>query len=123
MKPRVVEKQLRAALGDEFERAFTHIDPEPLAAASIGQVHRAVTRDGQPVAVKVQYPGVDAAIAADLDNTALLTSMLGFDYAWLQDDALNVQHRTRHASNAGPYVRSKTVGGSVLAQLWGGGGC
>ena len=48
------------------------LDPVPLAAASIGQVHRAVLRDGTRVAVKVQYPGVDHAIAADLDNYAML---------------------------------------------------
>ncbi len=44
----------------------------PVAAASIGQVHRAVTRDGRRVAVKVQYPGVDAAIESDLDNAEAL---------------------------------------------------
>ena len=52
-------------------------DPEPIAAASIGQVHRAVTHSGLPVAVKVQYPGVDDAIRADLVNTDLLFRVLG----------------------------------------------
>ncbi len=55
----------------------------PLAAASIGQVHRARPHDGTPVAVKVQYPGVEKAIAADLDNTALLTQMLGIVFKGL----------------------------------------
>lgn len=55
--------------------AFAEIDPEPLAAASIGQVHRAVTADGRDVAVKVQYPGIEAAIRADLKNLALLLTL------------------------------------------------
>ncbi|MET9328424.1 AarF/ABC1/UbiB kinase family protein [Tsukamurella sp. NPDC003166] len=55
--------------------AFADIDPEPIAAASIGQVHRGVTADGRAVAIKVQYPGVDAAIRADLKNLALLLTV------------------------------------------------
>ncbi|CAM5464752.1 ABC-1 domain protein OS=Tsukamurella paurometabola (strain ATCC 8368 / DSM / CCUG 35730 / CIP 100753 / JCM 10117 / KCTC 9821 / NBRC 16120 / NCIMB 702349/ NCTC 13040) OX=521096 GN=Tpau_3445 PE=4 SV=1 [Tsukamurella paurometabola] len=55
--------------------AFAEIDPEPMAAASIGQVHRAVTADGRDVAVKVQYPGIEAAIRADLKNLGLLLTM------------------------------------------------
>jgi predicted unusual protein kinase regulating ubiquinone biosynthesis (AarF/ABC1/UbiB family) len=49
----------------------------PIAAASIGQVHRAVTHDGAEVAVKLQYPGVDEAIRADLDNSDLLFTAMG----------------------------------------------
>ena len=50
---------------------------DPIAAASIGQVHRAITHDGQAVAVKVQYPGVDAAIRSDLNNMGPIISMMG----------------------------------------------
>jgi predicted unusual protein kinase regulating ubiquinone biosynthesis (AarF/ABC1/UbiB family) len=59
----VVERELGAAP----DKVFAEWDPVPIAAASIGQVHRAMTHDGEPVAVKVQYPGVEAAIRADLD--------------------------------------------------------
>lgn len=52
--------------------AFAAIDPEPMAAASIGQVHRGTTADGRDVAIKVQYPGIERAIRADLKNLALL---------------------------------------------------
>jgi predicted unusual protein kinase regulating ubiquinone biosynthesis (AarF/ABC1/UbiB family) len=68
----VVEEEL----GAPPERAFARWDPRPIAAASIGQVHRAVTRDGRAVAVKVQYPGIDQMIAADLRNAALIRRML-----------------------------------------------
>ncbi|QIS09811.1 ABC1 kinase family protein [Nocardia arthritidis] len=68
----VIERELGAAPG----ALFLEWDPVPIAAASIGQVHRAITRDGQAVAVKVQYPGVDKAIEADLANAGMLFGML-----------------------------------------------
>ena len=68
----VVEEEL----GLPPERAFARWDPQPIAAASIGQVHRAITHDGRAVAVKVQYPGIAETIAADLRNVALLRRML-----------------------------------------------
>jgi predicted unusual protein kinase regulating ubiquinone biosynthesis (AarF/ABC1/UbiB family) len=52
------------------------VDPAPMAAASIGQVHRGVLRDGRDVVVKIQYPGIDSAIRDDLANTELLASFL-----------------------------------------------
>jgi predicted unusual protein kinase regulating ubiquinone biosynthesis (AarF/ABC1/UbiB family) len=67
---------IAAELGDVPERVFAEWDPRPIAAASIGQVHRAITADGQAVAVKVQYPGIAETIAADLGNVALIRSLL-----------------------------------------------
>ena len=73
----VVERELGGSPSD----VFVEWDPEPIAAASIGQVHRAVavdraTGEERAVAVKVQYPGVADAIEADLANTDLLGSLL-----------------------------------------------
>jgi predicted unusual protein kinase regulating ubiquinone biosynthesis (AarF/ABC1/UbiB family) len=76
MRWEVVEATLRLELGGDLGDRFQEIDPEPLAAASIGQVHRAVLRDGTRVAVKVQYPGVEQAIAADLANYEALNMVL-----------------------------------------------
>jgi predicted unusual protein kinase regulating ubiquinone biosynthesis (AarF/ABC1/UbiB family) len=69
----VIEREL----GADPEKLFLEWDPVPIAAASIGQVHRAITREHQAVAVKVQYPGVDEAIRADLDNAGLFFAGLG----------------------------------------------
>ncbi len=69
----VLERELGRPTGD----AFAEFDWEPLAAASIGQVHEAQLHDGRAVAVKIQYPGVGAAIEADLKNTELLATFLG----------------------------------------------
>jgi predicted unusual protein kinase regulating ubiquinone biosynthesis (AarF/ABC1/UbiB family) len=75
MAPSLVEQVVGEDLGDRLGRLFLDWDPDPVAAASIGQVHRAVLADGRRVAVKVQYPGVDRAITGDLDNAQLLYSM------------------------------------------------
>ena len=72
MAPSLAEQVIREELGDTVPRLFLDWDPIPIAAASIGQVHRAVMPDGRLVAVKVQYPGIDRAITSDLDNAELL---------------------------------------------------
>jgi predicted unusual protein kinase regulating ubiquinone biosynthesis (AarF/ABC1/UbiB family) len=72
MAPSLAEGVIRDELGADPEKLFLDWDPIPRAAASIGQVHRAVMPDGRVVAVKVQYPGVDKAIRSDLDNAELL---------------------------------------------------
>jgi len=75
MAPSLAEGVIREELGADAERLFLDWDPVPVAAASIGQVHRAVMPDGRLVAVKVQYPGVDKAIRSDLDNAELFYGM------------------------------------------------
>ncbi len=82
-------------LGQPPEQLFAEWDPEPIAAASIGQVHRAITKDGRAVAVKVQYPGIAEAIAADLQNVALLRRMLRITAPAQDVDALLDELRER----------------------------
>ncbi|HLI42019.1 MAG TPA: AarF/ABC1/UbiB kinase family protein [Streptosporangiaceae bacterium] len=82
-------------LGMPPERAFATWDPEPIAAASIGQVHRAITRDGRAAAVKVQYPGIAETIEADLGNVALLRRMLKITAPAQDVDALLAELRDR----------------------------
>ena len=62
--------------GKQWRRKFASFDDSPAAAASIGQVHRAVWKDGSEVAVKIQYPGADKALLADLRNASRLARLM-----------------------------------------------
>jgi len=88
--------QLHRALGSEsgkgWEGRFAEFNDEPIAAASIGQVHRARARDGRDFALKIQYPGVARSIASDVDNVAALLRManvlpLEIDVRGIADEA------------------------------------
>jgi predicted unusual protein kinase regulating ubiquinone biosynthesis (AarF/ABC1/UbiB family) len=95
MSPELAARVVAEELGLPPEQAFAQWDPEPIAAASIGQVHRAITHDGQAVAVKVQYPGIAETMAADLDNVALLRRMLKITAPNQDVDALVAELRER----------------------------
>src|SRR5579864_5671511 len=77
MSPALAAAVVEEELGGPPERVFARWDPVPFAAASIGQVHRAITRDGRAVAVKVQYPGIARSITSDLRNVGLLRRIVG----------------------------------------------
>ena len=68
---------LAQELGPDYEIKLKHFEERPFAAASIGQVHRLSTRQGQPAVLKVQYPGVRESIDADVDNLAGLLRVSG----------------------------------------------
>lgn len=71
-----IRKVIEQDLGEKLQDAFADFDEEPIAAASIGQVHRATLDDGRDVAVKVQYPGIAEAIQADMKNLRLGLKLL-----------------------------------------------
>jgi len=77
MPPQQLDRVLRAEWGADWRRRFRHFEAAPIAAASIGQVHRATLPDGRVLAIKVQYPGVAASIDADVDNVATLLKLSG----------------------------------------------
>ncbi len=77
MPARQLGKVLREEWGPDWRKQFRWFNPRPIAAASIGQVHKAMTRDGEELAIKVQYPGVADSISADVDNVATLLRMSG----------------------------------------------
>jgi len=70
-----VHKILAQELGDDWRDRFQSFDDKPAAAASIGQVHRAVWEDGQEVAVKVQYPGAGEALMSDLNQLSVVARL------------------------------------------------
>jgi predicted unusual protein kinase regulating ubiquinone biosynthesis (AarF/ABC1/UbiB family) len=86
------EDQVRAVLvrelGADWESRFVEFDFEPLAAASIGQVHDARGPDGAELALKIQYPGVDRSIGSDVDNLAVLLRVTRLLPAELELDPL-----------------------------------
>ena len=77
MPTRTVHTVLEERLGEDWRKLFAEFDDKPSAAASIGQVHRAVWHDGREVAVKVQYPGAGEALLSDLNQLGRFARLLG----------------------------------------------
>lgn len=77
MPPRQLRDVLDAEWGGDWLKRFAHFDVRPIAAASIGQVHRARTTDGRELALKIQYPGIRASIDSDIANIAGLVRWSG----------------------------------------------
>lgn len=75
MPRRQLNAQINAQFGADWESKLAEFDPVPIAAASIGQVHRAKLLDGRDVAMKIQYPGVAESIDSDLLNLKRLVNM------------------------------------------------
>ncbi len=88
---------LEKSLGVHWEAHFSRFSFTPLAAASIGQVHKAVLKDGRQVAVKIQYPGIRRSIKSDVDNVASLLRLSSaipddFNFTPLLDEAKRQLH-------------------------------
>jgi predicted unusual protein kinase regulating ubiquinone biosynthesis (AarF/ABC1/UbiB family) len=77
MPTATVHRVLAEQLGTGWREHFAEFDDESAAAASIGQVHKAIWHDGRVVAVKIQYPGAAAALKADMDQLARMAPVLG----------------------------------------------
>ena len=88
MPTRQLDTVLKAEWGPDWRKRFKWFNPRPIAAASIGQVHKAMTRDGDLLAIKVQYPGVAKSIDSDVDNVVTLLKVAGFAPPQLEIDKL-----------------------------------
>ena len=75
MDPEASRLVIKEEFGKPVDQVFASFQDEPVASASIGQVHRATLHSGEEVAVKVQYPGVDEAVKADLKNISAMTKI------------------------------------------------
>jgi predicted unusual protein kinase regulating ubiquinone biosynthesis (AarF/ABC1/UbiB family) len=97
--PTVSFKQMRRVIEDDLEEPISEIfgsfDEQPIAAASIGQVYRATLHDGREVAVKVQYPGVAAAVRADMQNLDMIMRLLKRMTPGMDSKALAAEIRAR----------------------------
>ena len=101
-------EQLHRVLGREYgagwRRLFAKFDDEPIAAASIGQVHRATAADGRELALKIQYPGVARSIVSDVDNVAVLLRLLNVLPVEIDVDGLAAEAK-RQLTQETDYVR------------------
>jgi len=77
MPAKQLEQAMVQAYGEDWRYDFYHFDPTPIAAASIGQVHRVTTSDNRQLALKIQFPGIGKSIDSDVDNIATLLSATG----------------------------------------------
>ncbi|MEO0369853.1 MAG: AarF/ABC1/UbiB kinase family protein [Pseudomonadota bacterium] len=98
MPPKQLQSVLNAAWGEGWRKQFSSFDVRPMAAASIGQVHRAKLPDGRDLAIKVQYPGVARSIDSDVTNVGRLIHLSGlapqgFDLAPYLDEARAQLHQ------------------------------
>ena len=90
-----LERLMASEWGSPVSRVLAELDENAIAAASIGQVHRGVTREGRRVAIKVQYPGIAEAVEADMRNLMLLMPLLGRIAPGLDTAALGRELRER----------------------------
>ena len=75
MGPAFVRRRMMAELGPEWAARYKSFEPQPAASASLGQVHRAVSHDGRALAVKLQYPDMQSAVEADLDQLKIVFAL------------------------------------------------
>lgn len=118
--PKAPFTTMKGVLEDELgplTRVFADFDEMPTAAASIGQVYRARLRDGRDVAVKVQYPGIDAAIRADMKNLALLMKL--WRSAWPAANPAVLDEITRNFESELDYLREAATQHHVAQQFSG----
>lgn len=95
MRTETVHEILSHQLGTTWREHFTSFDPDAAAAASIGQVHRAVWKDGRPVAVKIQYPRAGAALKADVAQLGRIAPLFGMLVPGLDVRGLIAEMRER----------------------------
>lgn len=97
MSAQTIHQVIAKELGDDWRKRFVEFDDEPKAAASIGQVHKAIWRDGREVAVKIQYPGADIALVNDLNQASALARAIGVWIPGLDAKPLIAEARERVA--------------------------
>ncbi len=95
MSPELAAGVVERELGRPPTEVFAEWDPVPIAAASIGQVHRAITHDGRAVAVKVQYPGVAEAIRSDMTAASAVLRGIALQYSGFEPGPLIAELRER----------------------------
>ena len=112
----LVRGVIEQELGGDLATRFKHVDETPLAAASIGQVHRARLRDGSDVVIKVQYPGVDAAIEGDLAALDRIAPMVAMINPALDAKSVLAELRSRIVEELDYRLEARNQ--ALFRQLW-----
>jgi predicted unusual protein kinase regulating ubiquinone biosynthesis (AarF/ABC1/UbiB family) len=102
----VIRREVERELGKPLDAVFQSFDPQPVAAASLAQVHRAVLHDGRVAAVKVQYPNIEKLVDADLKNIAVFVRILNrldktLDFRFIAEEMGNMIPRELDFINEG----------------------
>ncbi len=108
MPASTVHSVLAEALGEDWRDRFTSFDDKPAAAASIGQVHKAVWHDGRDVAVKIQYPGAGKALMGDLNQVSRMARMFASMAPGLDIKPLLAELKARAAEELDYLVESQS---------------
>jgi predicted unusual protein kinase regulating ubiquinone biosynthesis (AarF/ABC1/UbiB family)/HSP20 family molecular chaperone IbpA len=95
LSAQAIHKVLAADMGEQWRASFAEFDDQPVAAASIGQVYRAVWHDGRQVAVKIQYPGAGSALISDLNQLSRFARLFGMLMPGLEIKPLLAELRDR----------------------------
>ncbi len=111
MPAATVHRLLAEQFGTGWRGRFRDFDDTAAAAASIGQVHRGVWRDGREVAVKLQYPGAEAALKADLDQLSRVAPLIGVVIPGVQTPAADGRAARAHPRGARLRRRRRTTSG------------
>ncbi len=98
----VIRRVVEGELGQPIEAVFSEFEREPVASASLAQVHRAVLHDGRIAAVKVQYPGIEELVTGDLRNNELFIGLLNrfdktLDFSFIAEE---MSRRSRASSTS-----------------------
>ncbi len=113
-----IHKVLAGDMGEQWRASFAEFDDQPAAAASIGQVHRAVWHDGRQVAVKIQYPGAGRALMSDLNQLGRCARLFGALMPGLDVKPLLAELRNRVAEELD--YRLEAAAQQAFAAVWAG---
>ena len=114
-----VKRRMMAELGADWQNRFGHFDLKPAAAASLGQVHRAESLDGAPLACKLQYPDMQSAVEADLKQLQVVFALHRRMNSWLDTSeiAKEIGARVREELDYGREAKHAALYGSVLKDI------
>ncbi|WP_430911915.1 ABC1 kinase family protein [Methylobacterium sp. sgz302541] len=114
-----VKRRMMAELGPDWQARFSRFDLKPSAAASLGQVHRAVSLAGEPLACKLQYPDMQSAVEADLQQLDIAFALHRRMNSWLdtREIAKEIGARVREELDYEREARHAALYGAVLADV------